>query len=472
MNEPPDIREFNIDHQSWFASVSGDFNPIHVDPVAARRSIAGEIIVHGMHTLLWALDRHLAHEDASIVALDASFLQPVLLHQELGLLRETDGDVRRLSVRSGAETLLLIRITLSPASLHSTLDPAPMLWTTDHTPRERYFEDLRDAAGDIRVWGDRAPLADAFPHAVEKLGLLRVAGLAALSRLVGMECPGLHSLLSSLTLNFDDRSETRIEYRVTRARSKRAPLVISVAGSGFDGTVSALIRPVPVVQALLADIHSTVAPREFSVQRALVVGGSRGLGEITAKIIAAGGGGVTLTYNTGESDARRVANEIFSAGGECEVIELDVLDPAAALDKLRRGDKAFGHLYYFPTPRIARRKAGLSETQPLELFHSYYVEAFSRMCLAIVGDELLRVFYPSTIYINQPVENLNEYIAAKLAGEAKCRHLHLLHPRIAVVAGRLPKLNTDQNLSFLGKPADDPVPHMIRVVRQMNALEK
>ena len=42
--------------QASFAAVSGDSNPIHLDPLAARRSLAGGAVVHGIHALLWALD--------------------------------------------------------------------------------------------------------------------------------------------------------------------------------------------------------------------------------------------------------------------------------------------------------------------------------------------------------------------------------------------------------------------------------
>jgi acyl dehydratase len=37
--------------QRAFARWSGDFNPVHLDPVAARLVAAGEPIVHGAHLL-------------------------------------------------------------------------------------------------------------------------------------------------------------------------------------------------------------------------------------------------------------------------------------------------------------------------------------------------------------------------------------------------------------------------------------
>jgi hypothetical protein len=49
-------REFTLSDQKQFASVSGDHNPIHLDALQARRTQAGEPVVHGIHLLLWALD--------------------------------------------------------------------------------------------------------------------------------------------------------------------------------------------------------------------------------------------------------------------------------------------------------------------------------------------------------------------------------------------------------------------------------
>ena len=49
-------RTFTLDDQLAFAALAGDFNPLHVDPLAARRLIFGEVVVHGVHAVLWALD--------------------------------------------------------------------------------------------------------------------------------------------------------------------------------------------------------------------------------------------------------------------------------------------------------------------------------------------------------------------------------------------------------------------------------
>lgn len=41
--------------QEDFAQLSRDRNPMHMDAVKARRTQAGQPVVHGVHTLLWSL---------------------------------------------------------------------------------------------------------------------------------------------------------------------------------------------------------------------------------------------------------------------------------------------------------------------------------------------------------------------------------------------------------------------------------
>ncbi|MEO1425131.1 MAG: MaoC/PaaZ C-terminal domain-containing protein, partial [Pseudomonadota bacterium] len=73
-------RRFDLTDQEAFAALSGDFNPIHVDPVAARRTLFGEPVVHGLHLVLWALDVRLGQGALPpLQNIRAGFKSPVLL---------------------------------------------------------------------------------------------------------------------------------------------------------------------------------------------------------------------------------------------------------------------------------------------------------------------------------------------------------------------------------------------------------
>src|SRR6185295_12415070 len=90
---------------------------------------------------------------------------------------------------------------------------------------------------------------------------------------------------------------------------------------------------------------------EFAGVRGLVVGGSRGLGEVTAKLLAVGGADVRVTYKHGRDGALRVCHEIREAGGQAEALAFDVLQEGASLGGLAGWSPS--EVYYFPTPYIS-----------------------------------------------------------------------------------------------------------------------
>ena len=50
------MKKINQSSQLLFSNFSGDFNPVHTDPMYARRSMYGEQVVHGINTLLLAIN--------------------------------------------------------------------------------------------------------------------------------------------------------------------------------------------------------------------------------------------------------------------------------------------------------------------------------------------------------------------------------------------------------------------------------
>lgn len=82
-----------------YAAVSGDRNPIHLHPLAARVFGFPKAIGHGM----WLEARTLAAIEArlpQVFTVDVAFQAPVLLPSTLSLVTVRDGDTWRLDVRS------------------------------------------------------------------------------------------------------------------------------------------------------------------------------------------------------------------------------------------------------------------------------------------------------------------------------------------------------------------------------------
>ena len=104
---------------------------------------------------------------------------------------------------------------------------------------------------------------------------------------------------------------------------------------GTSGQLLAFERPRPQLQPAAIELQSMVGSEEFAGDRALVVGGSRGLGELTAKLLAAGGAQVCLTYKSGASDAEYIIDDISRISGNARSLPYDVLaGPEELLDTL------------------------------------------------------------------------------------------------------------------------------------------
>ena len=148
-------------------------------------------------------------------------------------------------------------------------------------PLDYSFEDLKRLSGKLTATGADAGFIRVFPHLSSSLGSLPVASLLALSRLVGMQCPGLHSLLSGLNVKIQtEENKPQISWEVSRHTVALAPIRIQINGGGLIGNVDTFFWPRPADQSSMEIVVSAVEPDAFAGQVAWVVGGSRGVGEL------------------------------------------------------------------------------------------------------------------------------------------------------------------------------------------------
>ena len=71
------VKTFSDVDQRAFARVSSDFNPIHMDPIAARRLVSGRQVVHGVNLLFSALECWKHDDGGALAAISCSFDNPV-----------------------------------------------------------------------------------------------------------------------------------------------------------------------------------------------------------------------------------------------------------------------------------------------------------------------------------------------------------------------------------------------------------
>ncbi len=456
-------RIFPLDDQLAFAAISGDNNPLHVDPVVARRSLFGQPIVHGVHSLMWALDQWLEgrSESVRLELLQVVFSKPIGLNQEVrfSLISEQKNRVR-IDLLKGDEIAVRMAFEWSGYRPVSTEAVSPEL-PKQHPPDFLNRETIQSCHGFLDLYFQPEIAQRLFPNLTRLFCPLQSAILLGMTRLVGVKCPGLNSIFSELKLVASDTgSLQKINYTVSDFEGRYGLVLMSVAAPGLSGTIKAFVRPQAQIQTTFLDLKKSINPTAFVGQRALVVGGSRGLGEVAAKILAAGRAEVQLTYRVGKQDAQNVVDEIVAGGGQASFCELDVLQP----ENKWAGPTAPTHLYYFASPFISGSEKNFSPVL-FNNFCNFYVTGFAGVVESLQKVGLRNAFYPSTVFIDELPTGFVEYALAKSAGEILCQALGKKYPEMFLHCQRLPKMATDQTVSLHPVQNPDPAPIILAALQ-------
>ncbi len=255
-------RSFAAADQDWFAAASGDRNPLHVDEIAARRALFGQRVVHGVHSALWALDAWCATGPAlPVTRLVATFAKPVFLDEEVAaVLADADDQSTHLRVTLDGTTLLTLRVHHDPASTPDAVAPAAAASDVSG-PNDLTIEQMDGLSGALRVVEHGDQWQTAFPAACAMVGPSVVARVAGLSTVVGMECPGLHSLFGGFDVAVDrSLPPTVLGWQVSRADPRFSIVQLKVSAGQIAGTINAFARPVPTPQPTLDALAAHVRP--------------------------------------------------------------------------------------------------------------------------------------------------------------------------------------------------------------------
>ena len=469
-------RRYRLSDHLAFAALSGDYNPVHLDRGTARRELFGAPIAHGVHAVIEALDAALATPAAPpgpvrLRSLAARFDAPIVVGSSVDFrLASADGSGARVAVRGGELLLADVQVGWEEADGAGPEPAANRVWPPA-PPDVPVPAELASRRDELELALQPEAATRLFPAATARLPSRDLAAILALSRVVGMKTPGLRSIFSGFSVTFPSGGAARLEYRVLSANPRLGLVSIGLSGA-VEGTIDAVLRPGLQLQPSMGEAAGRIAPDACAGQVALVIGGSRGIGEITAKLIAAGGGTVLLTYRRGAEDARRVAREIRAAGARCEVLRWDALAPSRGEAALAASGCIPTHCYYFATPKIFVTKAEVYNSALFASFARYYVDGFAaaiRACRRLQTGQLAAL-YPSSVAAGEVTRGLAEYAAAKAAGESLCRHLEQSDRKLRIVVERLPRIATDQTASMIGFPALAALDVMAPLVERLGTI--
>ena len=446
-----------------FARCSGDFNPLHLDPVAARRTRFGHTLIHGVCGTIQALDLLLQHTQTKVALLGikVKYNKPVSQGQQLSVFAETKDDMTRLEVFADGVRCQIIDLELAEDSAEDFgLHPDGLAANRPGDAGQCLdlaIEDCTGLSGAVDLLWDNDGMHALFPRAARLLPRAQLATLLASTQIVGMKCPGLHSVFAQLELSFASIAEntgaggSQLAYNVLSVDKRIDRVVLGVGNAYAQGTLEAFFRPAPAQQASFEQIASRVEASEFCQQNALVIGGSRGLGEVITKVLAAGGANVLMTYAMGSDDADCVSAEIGQSRRAPEVCLYNVLDDSFSAE-MHEFCASVTHIYYLASPLIAKGDSNKWDSYQFSRYCAFYIDGLATLLQHIqaqgTGNRKLHLFIPSSVFLDEGQKGFEEYIAAKAAAEAYVQCFENAHRNWRVVAPRLPRMHTDQTSSL------------------------
>ena len=195
---------FDANQQALFAQLSGDHNPLHMNALAARRTLFGEPLVHGMHLVLRVLESYFFTQNITLAGtftphrIACRFRKPVFLNETVRIIADptlkcaTIPDRLIFRVCNQEETLCRLTVEANPQG---------QKWPAQHWQRQSDFpqepthhpvEALATISGVEDTGLDETLATVHFPACRQFLTAQTLGQLAALSRIVGMACPGFH----------------------------------------------------------------------------------------------------------------------------------------------------------------------------------------------------------------------------------------------------------------------------------------
>jgi hypothetical protein len=426
--------------QNIFADFSGDRNPIHINKEYARRAPVGAPIVHGIHVVLWALNLLVGKHNIFFKEIFVKFHYPIYL-DEMVSCRLNNGKTK---IEVYSENIIYVSISLTVAS-HMNIYKGDFGGRVTKIPlNELLISDISEMKRvEFHHNVSLALVEHMFPNLFNKIGSTIVGEIGSLSAVVGMLIPGLHSIFSSFKLRFGSFEKRFID--VTKVDARFGLVVLNVVTDNLSADLSTIVRAAPVTSVPLnCMLNSNLPKLDLNGRNILIIGGTRGLGCYTTKLMALMGANVTFTYANSIEDAITLKKEINKGGYINNFVHFDANSPNFNELFICKPEIIF----YFATPKIFVKRSKLFEEILYSRFRKFYVEVLEKILAFSVASNVRGVFVPSTVAIDENTDSMREYIKAKYEGENLLTR-YASNETLIIQSPRIPRMLTDQTATNL-----------------------
>ena len=458
-----------------FARWTGDCNPIHVDPVAAKESVFGGTICHGMLVLIESLahwDLPLDRFPKPLHSLQVQFRSEVRpdtnsknlftiigsgvngrvsfndsLQMELAAQWREDGS--NVSPSTQNQRFSWMQAARS-SGIATSVNEQPQPWTTD------------DFHAGLEIHGVHR-FASHSPSKASKLSRVQEQVFGLCSFIVGMRVPGLSSLFTRLKTEFlaDPPATDELLYRLTLQsydeNFRILEMQLDVATGDMQPVACCQIEcyvRFPKLEPQLDSydgIISAAAAQSMAGKIALVCGASRGLGADIAAALASAG---CITYLASRSRSKTTDDlvaQIQQRGGQVHVLLGNVSDPNWCTSTAELIEQTHGRLDHLvlnacelPELKVLADTDPMASAGYIQRNIALYQQPLMHFLGLIKRSEGTVAAISSSAVEEIPL-GFGDYVSVKLALEGAIRTVARENPGLKGLIVRPPQLQTAWN---------------------------
>lgn len=460
-------KKFSMKDQVDFANFCGDFNSIHLEPIKARKTIPGECIAHGINSFLCALEFLSINKKFLYSNYLINFKGKIPLNQKIIFVLEKNNT---LAIRNKHnKNLVLIQCDGILKSFPSKDKDQFNLSNLEKLDSPIDFDENNYNIG-VPIknkYGGQSEYAKIlFPSLCQYLGINLVYEISLISNIIGMQIPGKNSLFASCEINIKNNSINSPYFKLDSFKNKLKLLKVKYEGINFEAKMQAFLLKYSKSSVINKELKAKLLTNnnKFYGRKVLIIGGSRGIGSFVAKVLALLGSKVTISYFACYEDALDVCKDINqnNAKEKADLLKFDVLkDKFSDINNARYHD-----LFYFATPKIFDKDSDAFSEEIYIQFKKVYADAFREIALEFMERGGKKIYYPSSVAVEQDIKGMEEYKMAKKDGELVCNDLNMRFP-LKIFIDRLDRVNTDQTLSIIPTNSLDPYLVAIRIANMM-----
>jgi len=440
---------FSLIDQDFFSYLSNDYNPIHLDVEYSKKSPYNKPVIYGILIVLKVLESLTYSTRTKLKYINVEFIKYMNVDDVINIEYNDDSVIVYKNTN-----------TICAKIVYSLIDDDSNLKLEDYNnninipldndkPCENYIYKLNINSDYLKTH---------FKNIYKSFNLLQIYQIINLSTFVGMITPGLKSLFNSFKMKWDENNYEdmyTLDFKLNYFDNTYKTCFYNFNGKNISGSLQSIYRPENIKQIKLKDI--SIVNDQFKNEKVLVIGGSRGIGEVISKIFYAGGAKVMITYNNSHNEALSICEE---SDNNIKVIKYNVLHDFKEINELIDNIE-FTKVFYMATPSMKETED--FDIDKFDLYYNYYCKGFNLLLKNINKKSLDYVFYPSSEYLNIE-NNFKEYTMAKKLGEDIIKSLinNKNNKNIKFDCVRLPRLLTDLTNSIINDLSQNPYDYLIK----------